>query len=757
MFIILIFAAIVCEVSAGVYLQGHSKYASLKSRSIVLDCSIVEDSNTGPRQVNVPFNLTWTFLPVGGSTEKTLASWVRDDSGDVRFFTDDVFKYSGTQHLHLMIMNVSAHDAGTYTCSSNITVATKSSQLFVMERPTCHNRNPEVSYKQTITLDCFVHFAGNVVPKLDWEHGREILNSTKSMHNETSLSARLTLIAGNDMNGHIYNCHVTYPGVLTARCQVLPPLKINIPASITAVIVEPDVRFNVFESGTNVKMSCASRGYPSPLYSWYFVRRGKTPVRLSTQSFYTIRNLQRKSAGTYRCVVYNVIDRTRHSDNMEVNITLKDEDYSRPAYVIEKSEDGSGVLKTSLIHSVNRTSKPRFRSIFSPYAIGALISAGLAILLIIIFVVLAMRMKKRERKLRNKMTRAHDETLDDQEVELLDENLQQPDYRPSEYSQLRINWEIPRQDIRLIEQIGKGSYVEVWKGRVRMEATTNSIVRVAVRKLIADTSEKERRFFISELEVLKMLPSHGNIIQLIASYTVNDPWLIMVEYAGQGSLLQYLQRHRPGQQEVIIGSSSEGDSQAVRLRSQALTSHNLLALCAQVASGLDHLYKFKLIYYRLKAAHILVGKGGVCKLSGFGFQQQIVERNLNESSSAPTRWLAPECFEEPNYTVRSDVWAYGVVMWEILHFGLTPYPSMGPQEVKEKVQSGFRMSHPDHCSAALYNTMYACWHSNPEDRPTYTELLQALGELVSDHQSHIVLDQLPEYLNSSEEGNGCIS
>ena len=118
--------------SAGYYLQGQSEYASLKSRSLVLDCSVVEDAPSGPRQVNVPFNLTWTFVPAGGSTQKPLASWVRDGSGHLRFFTDDVFKYSGTQHLHLMIMNVSAPDAGTYTCSSNITVAARSAQLFVM-------------------------------------------------------------------------------------------------------------------------------------------------------------------------------------------------------------------------------------------------------------------------------------------------------------------------------------------------------------------------------------------------------------------------------------------------------------------------------------------------------------------------------------------------------------------------------------------------------------------------------------------------
>ena len=164
----------------------------------------------------------------------------------------------------------------------------------------------------------------------------------------------------------------------------------------------------------------------------------------------------------------------------------------------------------------------------------------------------------------------------------------------------------------------------------------------------------------------------------IICVTSTEPWLIMLEYAPEGSLQEYLQRHRPGQQEVVINHANE--NQAVRLQNQMLDPHKLLALAAQICSGLDHLQRFKvctsssslcliifrglwwyylmrrrtfdfcswlypqsnhsltpclsiifqLIYYRLKAARVLVGKGGICKLSGFGFPQEVKERNLYE-------------------------------------------------------------------------------------------------------------------------------
>ncbi|ESO83329.1 hypothetical protein LOTGIDRAFT_133597 [Lottia gigantea] len=294
-----------------------------------------------------------------------------------------------------------------------------------------------------------------------------------------------------------------------------------------------------------------------------------------------------------------------------------------------------------------------------------------------------------------------------------------------------MSWEVPRRDIRLVEQIGKGSYVEIWKGRIRKSPNTNEIVRVCIKKL--NSNEKEKRFFVSELEVLKMIKTHTNVIRLAGSYTANEPWLMMLELATEGTLQEFL-LHEGG----------------VRLRSQSLSAHKLLALTAQTASGLAHLKKFKLIYYRLRSASVLCSKGGICKLSGFGFAQDITDRNMYEPASAPTRWMSPESLVENIYNIQTDIWSFGILIWEIFHFGITPYPSMGPQEVLEKVHSGYRMPRPNHMSPELYHVMLSCWNSNPDDRPGYEYILDRLTVMASNHAAHIFMEKLPEFVKAGD-------
>ncbi|XP_005091416.2 tyrosine kinase receptor Cad96Ca [Aplysia californica] len=419
------------------------------------------------------------------------------------------------------------------------------------------------------------------------------------------------------------------------------------------------------------------------------------------------------------------------------------------AYIVrnhDPAHTGPQVADTNMHYSSARASPKSHTSIFSPYAVGAVISAGLAVLLIIGFVLMSMRMKKREKRMREKMARAHDENLDDQEVELLDESTQpNTEYLPTEYSRLKMSWEIPRKDVRLLEQVGQGAFVEVWKGRMRRSPGSTEVMRVIIKKLQGEASEKERHFFTAELEVLKMLPAHANVIRLVGSYTTHEPWLMMMEQASEGTLQQFLQRHRPGHQQVMIG---RGDKASVSMRKQMLTAQKLLALAAQVASGLDHLEKFKLIYYRLRSCKILVAKGGICKMSGFGFANEITDRNIYEVNCVPVRWSAPESLQHQLYNIKTDTWAYGIVAWEILHFGTTPYPTMGPQEVVESVHTGFRMPKPQHCSSELYELLLRCWHTLPEERPSYQEILEVLSHLVVNADLHIDFSGLPDHLLS---------
>ncbi|KAJ8313134.1 hypothetical protein KUTeg_009310, partial [Tegillarca granosa] len=206
--------------------------------------------------------------------------------------------------------------------------------------------------------------------------------------------------------------------------------------------------------------------------------------------------------------------------------------------------------------------------------------------------------------------------------------------------------------------ISRGSYVEVWKGRMRKYPEKEEVIRIAIKRISDEATEKDRKFFLAEMEVLKMLKPHINVIQIIGCYTLNEPWLIMLEYAQDGTLFEYLQKGRPGDdlQEVEITSNAR---QSVKLKKKRLDSYRLLALAAQVANGLEHLNRFKVI---LRTLSVLMSKGGICKLSGFGFPQDIRERNLYES-------------------VRT-----------------APYPEMGPQEAEESILSGYVMPCPPHCS-----------------------------------------------------------
>eukprot|EP00105_Crassostrea_gigas_P000843 XP_011412798.2 PREDICTED: tyrosine kinase receptor Cad96Ca [Crassostrea gigas] len=214
-----------------------------------------------------------------------------------------------------------------------------------------------------------------------------------------------------------------------------------------------------------------------------------------------------------------------------------------------------------------------------------------------------------------------------------------------------------------MDLIATGSYCEVWRGRMRKHSDSTDVLRVAIKKMLDDASAVGRKYFLAEMEVMKSLKAHSNVITLIGCYTLTEPWMLMLEYAHEGTLQRYLQKHRPGAQHVEIQSQ-----ESVRLKNSKIDAKKLLSMATQVINGLLHLTKYKLIYYRLSASSILVAKGGVCKLSGFGFQKEITERNIYEKESLPVRCMAPESLSQNIYDTRSDTYAFGILLWQIIHF-----------------------------------------------------------------------------------------
>ncbi|XP_055866461.1 myoblast growth factor receptor egl-15-like isoform X2 [Biomphalaria glabrata] len=754
--IIILLAVFFIGANGNIALNGPEDVAQRLGEQVVLKCDLV-DTDTTLQLVNKPYVITWTFQALDLSGGSSVMTAIHHGNQTFTIITPRPDKYNDNNDTHepnLKVRNLSLSDGGRYECSSNLTQDSVGANLLVIGTPTCHNYNPEVFYGQNVSLECLVFYAGYKHPEIIWSYGSLKLNSTsETSENSTLLKERLTLEATDRIHGQSYHCQVQYPGLMSPIQCLAQPTLVNGVAKVMAVHVYPVTKHNQFTLGTSVIIKCISKGYPVPTYSWSFTPAGsnqKIDLTFKTNQL-SINSFSGQHAGTYVCHVTNEIPGnttgtvTIYADTRGVTLLLADhaEVDEAPSYVVSRSSSQTGPQEAD-------TSMK-----FSPYAIGAVISASLALLLIIVFVFMAMRMKKREHRMREKLARAHDENLDDQEVELLDENTQpNTEYLPTEYSRLKMSWEIPRKDVRLLEQIGQGVFVQVWKGRMRRSPGSTDVMRVIIKKLQGEASDKERHFFTAELEVLKMLPAHANVIRLVGSYTANEPWLMMMELASEGTLQQFLQCHGPGHQQVRIG---RGEKPSVTMsKKQTLTSQKLLALAAQVASGLDHLEKFKLIYYRLRSCKILVAKGGLCKLSGFGFPNEVTERNLYESNSVPVRWTAPESLQSHVYNVKTDTWSYGIVLWEILHFGTTPYPTMGPHEVVESVQNGFRMPKPQHCSSELYELLLRCWHTIPEERPSYQEILEVLSHLVVNADVHIDFCNLPDHLLSLDTADSAV-
>ncbi|XP_076457417.1 uncharacterized protein LOC143291439 isoform X2 [Babylonia areolata] len=743
-------------------IHGPSDTAMQVNGETELLCQVyVTDRNGSERSpVTQPFNVTWYFKPHNSNISRVVLTF-HSDKGTNWTRSANNSKYQSTQKsaVGLRIMHGNLSDAGLYTChldAPNQQSDGYGAHVMVIDTPYCFNENKDVDFRQNITLHCSIRYRGYIKPIVYWRMGRMKLNSTTEHINSTFMNETLRLKASEHMNGYLYHCHVEYVGLLQIECPSYPLVKVYKPPKITSLHVTPVfTRVHTrIPLGASVRLQCTADGFPYPTYSFHFRpwsnpssrRELSSPDLSESRSSYNISSFQVADQGTYICLAMNEIKDRSYYDTKNVTLVLQEVPYTQP-YPLG---GGGQTWDPKPDDNDDQPSETDSQNPISPYAIAAVISATLAGILIVVFIVLAMRMKKRDRKMREKLARAHDETLDDQEVELLDETIQpNGHYMPAEYSRLKMSWEIPRKDVRLLEQIGRGAFTEVWKGRMRRTPGTNDIIRIVVKKLDSEATEQERHFFTTQLEVMKMLPAHPNIVRLVGSYTTNEPWLLMLEVAQEGTLLEYLQRHRPGQQEIVMG---RGGDEAVFMRKQTLTAQKLLCLIAQVASGLEHLQKFKLIYYRLQCSRVLVTKAGVCKLYGFGFPQEMADRNAYQQSSAPVRWMAPESLVDSVYNVKTDVWSLGILMWEVLHFGLTPWPHLAPQEVLESVHTGKRMSPPPHCSKALYNLMTRCWMALPDDRPTYDSILDTLSRLVTEADQHVQFTHLPAYLHSLDGG-----
>ncbi|XP_062267186.1 tyrosine-protein kinase fynb isoform X7 [Platichthys flesus] len=233
--------------------------------------------------------------------------------------------------------------------------------------------------------------------------------------------------------------------------------------------------------------------------------------------------------------------------------------------------------------------------------------------------------------------------------------------------------------------------------------TWNGTTKVAVKTLKPGTMSPES--FLEEAQIMKKL-RHDKLVQLYAVVS-EEPIYIVTEYMGKGSLLEFMK---------------DGEGRGLKLP-------NLVDMAAQVAGGMAYIERMNYIHRDLRSANILVGDNLVCKIADFGLARLIEDNEYTARQGAkfPIKWTAPEAALYGKFTIKSDVWSFGILLTELVTKGRVPYPGMNNREVLEQVERGYRMPCPQDCPISMHELMLQCWKKDAEERPTF-EYLQAFLE-----------------------------
>ncbi|XP_003970402.2 macrophage colony-stimulating factor 1 receptor 1 isoform X2 [Takifugu rubripes] len=365
-------------------------------------------------------------------------------------------------------------------------------------------------------------------------------------------------------------------------------------------------------------------------------------------------------------------------------------------------------------------------------------------------------------------------------------------------------WEFPRDKLKLGKVLGAGAFGKV------VEATAfglgedkDNTLRVAVKMLKANAHSDEREALMSELKILSHLGHHQNIVNLLGACTYGGPVLVITEYCSLGDLLNFLRQKAETFVNLVMnipeimensndyknicnqkwyirsdsGISSTSSSTYLEMRpsqqshieaSESLCEDNgdwpldiddLLRFSLQVAQGLDFLASRNCIHRDVAARNVLLTDKRVAKICDFGLARDIMNDSnyvVKGNARLPVKWMAPESIFDCVYTVQSDVWSYGILLWEIFSLGKSPYPSMAvDSRFYKMVKRGYQMSQPDFALPEIYMIMKMCWNLEPTERPTFSMISQMINRLLGgqDEQEKLIYRNVqPEQV---AEGEAC--
>ncbi|KAF5306821.1 hypothetical protein FQA39_LY00051 [Lamprigera yunnana] len=276
-------------------------------------------------------------------------------------------------------------------------------------------------------------------------------------------------------------------------------------------------------------------------------------------------------------------------------------------------------------------------------------------------------------------------------------NYTRNDYIPDE-------WELKRENIEIQTELGQGSFGMVYSGIIKTTSRP-----CAIKTINSDADESDRMYFLNEASVMKTFSNAYHVVKLLGVVSKGSPPLVVMELMSRGDLKTFLRQSRNP--------------------SSAITSAEMYRMSAEIADGMMYLSAKKFVHRDLAARNCMMAADHTVKIGDFGMARDIYYSDYYKKDTGglmPIRWMSPESLADGIFTTESDVWSYGIVLWEIVTLAEQPYQGLANEQVLQFVTAQGTLERPLQCSDLLYDIMEFCWKWKPKDRPRFQDIIQKL-------------------------------
>ncbi|KAL4631354.1 macrophage colony-stimulating factor 1 receptor isoform X1 [Arapaima gigas] len=672
----------------------------------------------------------------------------------------------------LTIRAVNLSDTGNYTCIgvNEAGINSSTTYLKVIDKPYI-NLSPKVSpklNKDTLTvevdeandLDLEVHIEAypNIIFhewKIPASHNSNSLVQTFTKYNYR-YEAKLVLKRLTSKEQGLYTFWVENVGVN---------------ASITFKVQTNQKPAISVKRNNATTLTCSAIGFPAPSIQWYQCSGIRSTCSMNATDGWKILPAQ--------TVEVKRVD----FGKVEVESMLTVNPVSQRATLECVATNLAGKSSTTVAIDISQN------KLFIP-AVGG--SALLAAILFLLLLILLYKYKQKPRyEIRWKIIEASNGN----------------NYTFIDPMQLPYNekWEFPRDKLRLGKVLGAGAFGKVVEATAYGLGKEDNVTRVAVKMLKPSAHSDEKEALMSELKILSHLGHHKNIVNLLGACTHGGPVLVITEYCKHGDLLNFLRNKAETFLSFVMSAPAfleeTSDYKNVCIQKKFIRSDSgissscsdsylemkpsgmpptsslqgssceetvedtwpvdmddLLRFSYQVAQGLEFLAAKNCIHRDVAARNVLLTDGRIAKICDFGLARDIMNDSnyvVKGNARLPVKWMAPESIFDCVYTVQSDVWSYGILLWEIFSLGKSPYPSiLVDSKFYKMIKCGYQMSRPDFAPPEMYTIMKMCWNLEPTERPTFGKISQLIERLLGE-QSDQPYQNMQQDMPDEQAGESC--